>query len=58
MDNEMFIANDGGRWFIFQNHDHEDAEGNWGCSTEIKGNQWGYDTEEQAEGALAELEAV
>lgn len=55
MENEMFVANDGGKWFVMQNIDHEDAEGNWGCSTEYKGNPWGYDTQEAAEAALATL---
>lgn len=55
MENELFVANDGGRWFIMQNHDTEDAEGYMGMWTEYKGNQWGYDTREEAERAMAEL---
>lgn len=50
---DRFIAKDGDRWFIMQNFDHEDREGNLGCSTEILGNPWGYDTEADAETALA-----
>ena len=56
MESELFVANDGGRWFVMQNIDHEDAEGNWGMSTEYKGNPWGYDTKDEAERALAGLE--
>lgn len=52
MENEMFVANDGGRWFVMQNVDHQDAEGYWGMSTEYKCDANGYDTQAQAETAL------
>jgi hypothetical protein len=49
---DRFIARDGVRWFIMQNYDYEDRDGNMGCSTEILGDQNGYNTEEDAEAAL------
>lgn len=52
MDNEPFVANDGGRWFIMLNVDHQDAEGYWGMSTEYLMNPNGYDSEDEANDAL------
>ncbi len=56
MDNEAFVANDGGRWFVMRNVDHCDDEGNWGMRTDYLCDANGYDTEEAAEAALAALE--
>lgn len=53
-ESDAFVANDGGRWFIFRNIDYTDGE-HYGMSTETLGNQWGYDTEQQAEAAMAQL---
>lgn len=55
IENEPFVANDGGRWFIMQNIDHCDADDNYGMSTEYRGNVHGYDTRAEAEAALASL---
>lgn len=55
MENEPFVANDGGRWFVMLNHDTEDAEGYRGMWTEYVADPHGYDTREQAEAACASL---
>lgn len=52
----MFVANDGGRWFVMQNIDHCDSAGNWGMSTEYCCDPHGYDTEAQAEAAMIAAE--
>lgn len=53
---ERFIAEDSGRWFIMQNYDYEDREGYMGMSTKYLGNTNGYETEEDAEKALAGID--
>ena len=35
---DPFVMNDGGRWFVAQNHDYEDRDGNMGMSTEYVGD--------------------
>lgn len=52
---DPFVFNDGGRWFVGQNHDYEDAEGNPGMSTEYVGDPQGYAFAEQAYDALDDM---
>lgn len=54
---DAFVANDGGRWFVMQNHDYQDRDGNMGMSTEYLSDPNGYDTEEAALAALKTVEA-
>lgn len=54
-DNEPFVANDGGRWFIMLNIDTEDAEGYRGMRTKTLGDPLGYEHEDEAYDALAKL---
>ena len=56
IENEPFIGLDGGRWFVMQNVDYCDAEGNWGMTTTYLASPWGYEYKDQAEKALTELE--
>jgi hypothetical protein len=55
---DEFVANDGGRWFVMQNHDYVDGDGNYGMTTEYVANADGYDTEAAALEALARLHAA
>jgi hypothetical protein len=50
---DPFVANDGGRWFVMQNIDTEDAEGYPGMRTEYLADANGYDTRIAAEQALS-----
>lgn len=51
-ENEPFVANDGGRWFVMLNIDYCDVEGNWGMRTEYLCDPHGYDTKALAAAAL------
>lgn len=56
MENDPFVANDGGRWFVMLNVDHQDADGYWGMSTEYLADPHGYVSEAEAQAALDGLE--
>lgn len=52
---EMFVADDGGRWYVMQNIDFETDDGYASITTEYLADVHGYDTEEQASKALQGL---
>lgn len=54
---DAFVANDGGRWFVMQNHDYMDADCHYGMSTEYLADQNGYATEAEALAALKTAES-
>ena len=58
IENPPFVALDGGRWFVMQNIDYCDAEGNWGMTTAYLGNPWGYEYQDHAFKALDEILAT
>jgi hypothetical protein len=47
-----FVVNDGGRWFVIQNHDYEDRQGCMGMSTEYLADPNGYASATEAYAAL------
>lgn len=49
---DPFVFNDGGRWFVGQNHDYEDCEGNPGMTTEYLADPHGYATATEAYAAM------
>ena len=52
---DPFVMNDGGRWFVAQNHDYEDRDGNPGMSTEYVGDPHGYARASEAYDALDDM---
>ena len=52
---DPFVMNDGGRWFVIQNHDYEDRDGNMGMSTEYVGDPCGYARAVEAYDALDDM---
>jgi hypothetical protein len=52
---DPFVFNDGGRWFVGQNHDYEDRDGNMGMSTEYVADPNGYARASDAYDALDDL---
>lgn len=52
---EAFVAAAGERWLIVTNHDHCDAEGNWGMSSRTHGDPKGYRTYHEGMEALHQL---
>lgn len=51
-ESDPFVANDGGRWFVMQNVDYKDGDGNMGATTTYLCDPHGYDTQEAAEAAM------
>lgn len=49
---DPFVIDDGGRWFVVQNHDYEDAEGNCGMCTEYLADPVGYSSATEAYAAM------
>jgi hypothetical protein len=47
--------NDGGRWFVAQNHDYEDRDGNPLMSTEYVGDPQGYASASDAYDVLDDM---
>jgi hypothetical protein len=52
---DPFVANDGGRWFVMQNHDHVDGNGHYGMTTEYLCDPHGYDSAAEAQKAMEGL---
>lgn len=53
---DPFVFNDGGRWFVGQNVDYEDRDGNPGMTTEYLADPHGYKTATEAYAALDALQ--
>lgn len=58
IENEPFVGLDGGRWFVMQNIDYCDRDGNWGMTTAYLASPWGYEHKDQAFKALDELRSA
>jgi hypothetical protein len=52
---DPFVFNDGGRWFVGQNYDYEDRDGNMGMSTEYLADADGYASATDAYAAMDAL---